>query len=313
MLQAGACYVCDDNGENCYENFCSALDPTYCPEGNTFFSWSSVRGITGDEGCESNDAIIGRCTLDADRQCSKDASECENPSGYVHIDETCTVQRDKAEDFEYGAFTQYGYCLNRNTQEEFCVWDPADCDANTEDYIPPDPTSTKCDCSVTHTGACKGTRHRWCAINPTACGDNEWEWESALEMRQGRDNGEHSSACMLCSRVNTISPAPSPSPVRNPTYGPFVQGTIDTPTAAPVHSHAYHHHDDKRDKIVLSLAVVLPAVLAIIIFAAARFWAGKKRVEGGGDKLETKEPPASITMEGGDSQNNSMEDDVSIL
>jgi len=180
--------------------------------------------------CNPSDQPVGRCL--SEDQCAVRSSDCERnttSANFKSDDDTCTMQRDKALewDTENPAFTQFGSCLDTTTNEYFCIYYPTDCDeSGTEVYVNPTDTlaaGVTCDCSQVHVTACIGSRG-YCALNENGCRDDGYEVAFSPFAQKSDREGTKGIDCRLCRKRNTMTPTPAPTtflkPTKYPTYTP---------------------------------------------------------------------------------------------
>ena len=126
---------------SCYENWVAsgfsgtgkfkscAWEPEDCEPNQTFLGTDQDQGIMRK--CNPSDQPIGRCLKE--NQCALQASDCGEDTSmgnFQENDDTCTIQRDKALEWDTSnpAFTQFGSCKDTISGEHFCIYNPTDCD-----------------------------------------------------------------------------------------------------------------------------------------------------------------------------------------
>lgn len=203
--------------------------------------------------CNPSDQPIGRCI--SENKCALRAADCGTGSSAMDSnfradDATCTIQRDKALEWDVTVpqFTQFGSCRDKTSGIHFCVYDPKNCeDSGTEEYVNAADTLAAgviCDCSEVHVSACiTDSKRAFCAINRDGCRPT-WPYYSPHTQRLDRDNVSGNRKltptpgidCRLCRKKNTPSPTPSPTtrlkPTQNPTSSPTVLPTVQPSDAS---------------------------------------------------------------------------------
>lgn len=209
-LDSGACY--DGNAfRRC------AMVPEECLAGETYVEHDQSERTMNR--CDPNDAKIGRCLKE--NTCALRSTDCVEDTSELNFDgddQFCTNQRDKslvAEPWDVNnpTYTMFGSCKDTSTNEHFCIYNPEDCDSETEVYATPGETvaaGVQCDCSQVHVYGCEILGRVMCAVRADACNDR-YTVLTPHEQRLNRTMGVNALDCKLCIKRNTPSPTPSPT------------------------------------------------------------------------------------------------------
>lgn len=255
----------------------------------------------GDDTCDPNDMVIGRCLTDG--VCAPERKACKKDTDFEfeEKDFLCTIQRDKKKDWDVNNpdFTLFGSCKVADTNSFFCAYSISDC-ASPADYMTPAETKDAgrdCDCSkVRVTGCFAGGDLAYCAVNADSCGQTDdviSPYDQTLQLEENTGNLD----CRLCKKINTKKPTlrPTVQSTASPTETPISSTPVSfSPTLSPVRMPSTTQYDSEGSGAVVAAAISGGSIFLLSVVGFLYWFLFRKKGKEFDTALMT--PPSDIVL-----------------